>query len=107
MSTLVLPPKWCGVEHPHAAHEWVEPSGMSGMYRACPGSTSDRHDQGHSWPTVATVDLMLQQLRLDRDKPYWSELPQRDYLDGAQAWLLSLRDWLENTTPLTPGSEKP
>lgn len=36
--SISLPPKWCGVEHPHAMHEWIEPSGQTGFYRYCPGS---------------------------------------------------------------------
>lgn len=45
-------------------------------------------------PTVATVDLMLRQLHRDRATAYWGKPPHADSLDGAEAWLLSLRDWL-------------
>lgn len=55
------------------------------------------HDRGNAWPTVATVDLMLAQLQRDRATAYWGEPPHSRSLDGAEAWLLSLRDWLEAT----------
>jgi hypothetical protein len=40
------------------------------------------------------VDLMLNQLYRDRATAYWGKPPHADSLDGAEAWLLSLRDWL-------------
>lgn len=72
--------------------------------------TETTHDRGLSWPTVSTVNLMLRQLERDRKTPYWSERPHADSLDGAEAWLLSLRDWLSSspdregreTEPVTP-----
>ncbi len=43
--------------------------------------------------TLATIDVMLGQLEADRKTPYWSD--KADWLDGAQSWLLSLRDHIE------------
>lgn len=54
-------------------------------------------------PTVAMVDAMLTQLRLDREvSPYWSEPPHSHSLEHAEAWLLSLRDHLENQPAAEP-----
>jgi hypothetical protein len=39
MGGLVPPRRWCGVEHPHESHIWAQPSGMTGFYVNCPGST--------------------------------------------------------------------
>lgn len=45
--------------------------------------------------TVAAVDLMLRRVELDRRlSPYWYQ-GHPDILAGAEAWLLSLRDWVE------------
>lgn len=57
------------------------------------GATS--HQGGLSWPTVATVDMLLDQIQRDRTTLYWGEPPHSESLDGAEAWLLSLRDWVE------------
>ena len=62
------------------------------------------HDRGLSWPTVETVNLMLRQLERDRATAYWSEPPHSESLDGAEAWLLSLRDWLDSTPAKGSGS---
>lgn len=45
--------------------------------------------------TVRTVDALLTQIEQDRNTPYWSQPPHSESLDGAEAWLLSLRDFLE------------
>ncbi|QLQ11155.1 MAG: hypothetical protein HZY75_13230 [Nocardioidaceae bacterium] len=34
-----LPPKWCGVTHSHAAHQWSQQMGeVTALWRYCPGS---------------------------------------------------------------------
>ncbi len=45
-------------------------------------------------PTAAMVDVMLQQIERDKDKPYWQDAPHKEHLAGAKTWLQSLRDWL-------------
>jgi hypothetical protein len=55
---------------------------------------SPQHASGDGWPTVDTVDLMLRQLRADRKQSYWRDGRHAAILDGAESWLLSLRDYL-------------
>src|SRR6266571_3250531 len=38
MSYLPAPLRWCGVEHPHIAHGYAEPSTAVGVWLSCPGS---------------------------------------------------------------------
>lgn len=68
-------------------------------------SDEQRHDRGYSWPTVETVNLMLAQLQRDRATAYWGEPPHLGSLDGAEAWLLSLRDWLWSHPPQVPRTQ--
>lgn len=44
-------------------------------------------------PSTQTIDLMLNQLARDRRTAYWGVPPHSRSLDGAEAWLLSMRDW--------------
>lgn len=66
-----------------------------------PKTETAQHDRGLSWPTIDTVDLMLRQLERDKATAYWGAPPHADSLAGAEAWLLSLRDWLLTTPPAT------
>lgn len=47
----------------------------------------------HGISTEQVVDALLKQIALDKQTPYWGEPPHRAALDGAEAWLESLRDW--------------
>lgn len=44
--------------------------------------------------TLPAVGLLLEQLALDREQPYWQA--RSDDLDAAEAWLCSLRDHYES-----------
>lgn len=46
---------------------------------------------------------MLAQLERDRKTAYWGTPPHSESLDGAEAWLQSLREWLPATSVIPPG----
>ena len=44
--TAIPPMAWCGIDHPHCAHLWLQPSGITGYYAQCPGSTGPKPTEG-------------------------------------------------------------
>lgn len=51
--SVLSAPKWCGVEWPHAEHQWTEPVGMTGFYQHCPGSTGPAQSAQHDAAVAA------------------------------------------------------
>ena len=50
MTAVVPPMGWCGVDHPHGPHTYVMPSGLTGFWKQCPGSTgSDEATLRRQW----------------------------------------------------------
>jgi len=49
------------------------------------------------FPTAESVEVMLAQLARDRRTAYWGQHPHVGALEGAEAWLLSLRDHLSSS----------
>jgi len=72
---------------------WVpEPEPLAYMLAAVERILTDRL-AAHEAREARVIEALLQQVRMDREVPYWQGEPHGETLDHVEAWLSSLADW--------------